>query len=157
MNHFGATKTTVYHFSTEQWEVWSVSTYYDSYLICENEFICTCCRQEWISAPEAPGFSRSSALAPLCFGFIFVTVLITCLLSLCRASAGRAIRGEEEDGCSSVQSELTDRERSLHCPGKCNRSVKTPKVNRNLYYWVFHYFIVIMSNFHTWKIIILVI
>lgn len=65
-------------------------------------------------------------LLMFCFAeLFFVAVLITYSRSLCRASAGRVNRGEEEDGCGSVQSALTETGRSRHCPSKCSHSVET--------------------------------
>lgn len=49
---------------------------------------------------------------------------------LCKAAAGRVSRGEEEDGCSSVRSEMADWGRSHHSPEICSLPVEQPIVKR---------------------------
>lgn len=58
-------------------------------------------------------------------------------MCLCRAAAGGASRGEEEDGCGSVRSELAESGRSFHCPEKCAPPVKTPTSKQETFSPVF--------------------
>lgn len=53
---------------------------------------------------------------------------IRCSAGWRRAFAGTASRGEEEDGCNSVQSELPGQGRSPHCPEKSGHPAKTHHV-----------------------------
>lgn len=58
---------------------------------------------------------------------------IRCSAGLCRAFAGTASRGEEEDDCNSVQSELPGQGRLLHCPEISGHPVKTLHVIQRIF------------------------
>lgn len=66
-----------------------------------------------------------SELSPRAFARLQANCADQVLRCSCRASAGRASCGEEEDGYSSVRSALVEKGRPLHCPEKCTYPVET--------------------------------
>lgn len=59
---------------------------------------------------------------------------------MCRASANTVSRGEEEDGCGSVQSGLTGQGRAIRYPGKCCAPVRRKEQENLVVLLIVYYF-----------------